>query len=80
MTLRDWHPGIELMLKTALYHSRARMVNSITIIPAGTIEKIAGISWLDHQWENFSAGLLSNNWFGLQLHGGTSCGDLSISW
>ena len=46
------------------------MSKPITIIVGGSIEEIMGISGLDHQWGDFSVGLLSNNQFGLQLNDG----------
>jgi len=46
------------------------MSKSIIIIAGGSIEEIMGISGFDHQWKNFSVGLLSTNQFCLQLSGG----------
>ncbi len=53
------------------YYTRARMAISGTIIIGETIEKVTGISWFDHQWGDFSIGILSKNWLGLQLNDGT---------
>ena len=53
------------------YYTRARMAISGTIIIGETIEKVTGISWFDHQWGDFSIGLLSKDWLGLQLNDGS---------
>ena len=53
------------------YYTRARMAISGTIIIGETIEKVTGVSWFDHQWGDFSVGVLSKVWFGLQLNDGS---------
>ncbi len=52
------------------YYSRTRMAISGTITIGGESEKVSGISWFDHQWGDFSVGLLSWDWFSLQLNDG----------
>lgn len=52
------------------YYSRTRMAVSGTVKTGNTIEKVKGISWFDHQWGDFSVGLLSWDWFSLQLNDG----------
>jgi predicted secreted hydrolase len=53
------------------YYSRTRMATSGTITIGEITERIKGISWFDHQWGDFSVGLFSKDWFGLQLEDGT---------
>ena len=53
------------------YYTRPRMAISGIITIGDTNEKVAGISWFDHQWGDSSVGLLSNEWFGLQLNDGS---------
>jgi predicted secreted hydrolase len=53
------------------YYTRARMAISGIIIIGETIEKVTGISWFDHQWGDFSVGILSKDWLGLQLNDGS---------
>lgn len=53
------------------YYTRSRMAISGTIAIGETTEKVTGISWFDHQWGDIPPGLLSKDWFGLQLKDGT---------
>ncbi len=52
------------------YYSRSRMTASGVIKIGGTTEKVTGISWFDHQWGDFSVGVLKWEWFSLQLDDG----------
>lgn len=55
---------------SSYYYSRTRMAASGTITIGDKTEKVSGISWFDHQWGDFSVGLLSWDWFSLQLNNG----------
>jgi predicted secreted hydrolase len=55
----------------SFYYSRARMAVSGTVIIGETVEKVTGIAWFDHQWGDFSVGVLSNDWLNLQLNDGS---------
>lgn len=52
------------------YYSRPRMAASGVIKIGNTTEKVTGISWFDHQWGDFSVGVLKWDWFSLQLDDG----------
>ena len=52
------------------YYSRSRMAASGVIKIGDTSEKVTGISWFDHQWGDFSVGVLKWDWFSLQLNDG----------
>lgn len=52
------------------YYSRSRMTASGVIKIGDTTDKVTGVSWFDHQWGDFSVGLLSWDWFSLQLNDG----------
>ena len=52
------------------YYSRSRMTASGIIKIGNTTEKVTGISWFDHQWGDFSVGVLKWEWFSLQLNDG----------
>jgi predicted secreted hydrolase len=55
----------------SFYYTRTRMAVSGTVIIGETVEKVTGISWFDHQWGDFSVGVLSNEWLNLQLNDGS---------
>lgn len=55
---------------SSYYYSRTRMAISGTIMIDGVTEKVTGHSWFDHQWGDFSVGLLSWDWFSLMLNNG----------
>ncbi len=52
------------------YYSRTRMSAAGVIKIGDKTEKVTGISWFDHQWGDFSVGLLKWEWFSLQLDDG----------
>jgi len=54
----------------SFYYSRSRMTASGVIKIGDTTEEVTGISWFDHQWGDFSVGVLKWEWFSLQLDDG----------
>jgi len=49
------------------YYSRPRMNISGTVDINGIRENVHGLAWFDHQWGDFSTGLLAWDWFSIQL-------------
>lgn len=55
---------------TSHYYTRPRMTTSGTLTIGETAKQVTGISWFDHQWGEFSVGLTTRAWLGLQLKDG----------
>ncbi len=55
---------------SSYYYSRTRMAIDGMIKLNGKTEKVTGRSWFDHQWGDFSLGMLSWDWFSLMLDNG----------
>ena len=58
------------------YYSRTRLETSGTVSVSGVSRPVTGVSWMDHQWGDFTTGGIGWDWLSLNLDDGS---DLMVS-
>ena len=61
------------------YYSRTNLETSGTVSVSGATHSVSGVSWMDHQWGDFTIGGIGWDWLSLNLNDGSEL-MMSVVW